>query len=508
VESKNKIIALVDTAINAASDFQQSSKATRSDLNAVFDQLKKSASISIEQIEENAEIQNTKMKKNLLEFSKGMEYHSKMQCELDELGSYVNTEANKYREDYSSQEDMIGAQKVCFDKVEQKHKSLQEQLIKNITDGVHVLINEETKKQTDEMKEQFDFMTDSNRNVLQLNGNINTSVTDILTQVGCANKTLTEHVNVVQENDVAMKNAVEDATETLEKIQNIAKENHDALDSFGEKAGVTFAKFDDHEETLAQARIAVEEERDDVSEFVSQTALACTRKGLSELGERERELTKYVTTTIISNTGNDMETTQSICKDSFTNASERVEQLKIITQQGKSTLESIVDQQCLTSDNLNQLVNSKGSDFITNGASARQLEIEERRKLMITNVEQHAEVVSTNLSETKNSTNEVKSEISTHSKDVICMDEEEPPVEDRKIFEFKDSLSSTPSTYQIYEASGLHLIDEEDSVSYINEDDNQEGNMFPISTKQENNNPMSPLSEISMNSTQVQHFTF
>jgi len=54
----------------------------------------------------------------------------------------------------------------------------------------------------------------------------------------------------------------------------------------------------------------------------------------------------------------------------------------------------------------------------------------------------------------------------------------------------------------------MHLTDEEDSYSYQNEDDNPEGDVFPISTKEENANPMSPLSEISMNSPQAQHFTF
>lgn len=98
--------------------------------------------------------------------------------------------------------------------------------------------------------------------------------------------------------------------------------------------------------SLLHKRIAVEEQRDDVSEYISRTVLECTRDGPSDLGEREREQTKYVTNTIISNTGKDMEATQSICNDSFANISERLEQLKYITQQEKSDLESIVQQQC------------------------------------------------------------------------------------------------------------------------------------------------------------------
>jgi len=40
------------------------------------------------------------------------------------------------------------------------------------------------RKKTDEMKEQFDSMNESNVNLLRMNGNINRSVTDIFSQVG------------------------------------------------------------------------------------------------------------------------------------------------------------------------------------------------------------------------------------------------------------------------------------------------------------------------------------
>jgi len=510
-ESKNKIIALVSTAIKAASDFQQSSRATRNDLTAVFDQVKESTSVSIKKVEEKAKTQNTTMLNSLAKFSTGMQYHSKMQCELENLGTYMNTEGDNYRDIASSQDDMIAEQKLCFDKTEAKHEMLQAKLITNIVNGVQELINEETKKQTEEMKEQFDYMNVSNVNLLRMNGNINRSVTDIFSQVGCTNTTLTEHVKVVQENDDTMKIAAEDATQTLDSIQNIARENQDSLESFEERVGVTLATFDDHDESLAQATIAVEEQRDDVAEYITGTALECTRDGLSELGERERKQTNYVTTTIISNTGKDMETTQSVCKDSFANISERLEQLKNVTQQGKSALESIVEQQCVTSDNLNQLVNSKGSDFITNGATKRELEIDERRNTMNKHVEHQAEIVLTRLSETENCTAEAENKILTFGKDVICMNEEVLPVEDRKIIEFKNSLSSTPSSYQIIESIDMHLMDDEDSYSYHNSDvdDDTEENAFPYKTKEDNAKPMSPLSEVSINSNpQAQHFAY
>lgn len=60
-------------------------------------------------------------------------------------------------------------------------------------------------------------------------------------------------MKVVQENDDTMKIAAEDATQTLDSIQNIAKQNQDSLESFEERVGVTLATFDDHEESLAQA---------------------------------------------------------------------------------------------------------------------------------------------------------------------------------------------------------------------------------------------------------------
>jgi len=146
VTSKNKIIALVSTAIKAASDFQQSNRVTRNDLNDVFDKVKESTSASIKKVEEKAKIQNTTMLINsLAKFSTGMQYHSKMQCELENLGTYVNTEGDNYRDIASPQEDIIGAQKLCFDQAEGKHEILQEQLIKNIVNGVQDLINEEEK---------------------------------------------------------------------------------------------------------------------------------------------------------------------------------------------------------------------------------------------------------------------------------------------------------------------------------------------------------------------------
>ena len=121
---------------------------------------------------------------------------------------------------------------------------------------------------------------------------------------------------------------------------------------------------------------------------------------------------------------------------------------------------------------------------------------------------QPSEAVLTKLSETGNSTREAENKIVSFANDVICMDEEVPAVSDRKMVEFKDTLSSTPSGYQIIEALDMHLMHEEDSYSYRDSDEEPEENTYPMTTKEDAGKPMSPLSEVSINSPPPQHFKF
>ena len=68
--------------------------------------------------------------------------------------------------------------------------------------------------------------------------------------------------------------------------------------------------------------------------------------------------------------------TQDATYDSLSNISDRFEQFRNITANGKYDLESIVEQQGMAGDTLNKAINNKYIGFITISTVKRKIEIE------------------------------------------------------------------------------------------------------------------------------------
>jgi len=515
-ESKKQILEVVAKAMQAATDFRVSSFETRNDLNAVINKLKEYTLTSTKIMNDRAQRQHSAMLENLQSFSVGMQRHGEMRSELIMLNNYMNSEGYNYREIIAAQSEMINTQKEYFTHTEEKHHHLQKELTKNIINGVQELVRVETDNIAHEMHEQFLSFHKDNSNLKQLNGDMDSSVKDIFSQVAKTGNTLTEHVQAVQDNDAMMNNAAEDTNETLTEIQNLIKRDQESMLSFREEINLNLEIFETHDESLTKACNIVKKQRDEVSEFVSETTLESTTEGLSELKKRGREQTEYVTDIAISNANKDMEATQSIWDDCFTATLNRFEHLTNITEEGNSAVRDVALKQCVTTDDLSEFIHSKKSGFIENYVNKRKLEIEDRRNAMLKNVDNHTELLSSNFVETGESTKEARNKVSSFSKDVIHMDDQTPGIAKKEQIQFKDNLSFTPSAHQIIESLDMNRIHEEDSFSFHVEEHNEEeenGSFQVNDTKDEMRQDeaskgISPLSEVSINSIQPQHFHF
>jgi len=470
-ESKKKVIEVVAAAIQAASDFRMTSFETRNNLNAVFKKLEDYTLKSTKTINDRAQTQHNVMCGNLQSFTVGMQRHGQMQAEIKRLNNVINFEGDKHRKIIAAQDEMLNARAKCYTHMEEKHRYLQEQLTKNVINGVQELIRVETDSIAHAIHEKFLSFDKTNSNLMKLNGDMDSSVKDICSQVAKAGNTLTEHVQVVQDNDVMMNNAAEDANKTLTEIQNLVKRNQESYVSFGDETNITLEAFEAHEESLTQACNVVKEQRDEVSEFVSETALESTNEGLSELNQRNREQAD-VTNTTISNASKDMETIHSIW-DNFSVASmKRFENLTDTAEEGHCAVRDIVLKQVVKMNDLNEFVNSKERDFIEKSVNKRKLEILDRRNNMVETMDYHKEVVSSNYVETGESvTNETQSNVTYFARNIIHMESETPEIQRKKKILFRDKLSSTPSSHEIIKALMAQEEEEEEFSYHVEEDE-------------------------------------
>lgn len=221
----NFFIEVVAAVIQTASDFRMSSFETRNGLNAVFKKLKDYTLISTKTVIDRAHTQHSVMRENLQSFSIGMQRHGQMQAEIKRLNNVKNSKGANHRKILAVQDDMLNARAKCYTHMEENHRYLQQQLTINVINGVQELIRVETDSIAHAIHENFLSFYKTNSNLMKLNGDIDSLVKDIYSQVAKAGNTLTEHVQVVQDNDVMMNNAAEHANKALTEIQNLVKRN-------------------------------------------------------------------------------------------------------------------------------------------------------------------------------------------------------------------------------------------------------------------------------------------
>lgn len=503
--SKESVDSMVASMSKSAADFNEATSKARDDLTIMLNEYKEATDKSTNSIYEVSDKQHQKMEDLISSFSGLMQHHVDMKDELQTQRGFMEEKENFHLKEISTQETALSDQKQSMIDAREKQNAMQLAFIENVMKGVEELVKSECDRLTSERETQFDDFQAGNSNLTQLNESMSSTAKDVFETVGSTNQSLTKHVEIVEESDETMRDGATETNDVLKQIQGTNKALQDSATAYEGNFNEKMTELTACHEPLATALETMETDCNKISDDLDTDVYDTAQKGFKYMMKAGNDQAIYAVSQIVAGADKSLNDTITERDEFLSNIENNFDELNQVTQRGKSAIEIASSEQCKTADNLNETVDTQGTDYQTNAASDRANLIDSRYNSMVEDSENHLKSMSETLDTTKTKRGDVLTEIGSYVNNIIHAEEEVPPVDDRHEIEWDSRLSQTAPAARIVESLDLETMElpEELRMGGYSPKKDTRKSLVPVDTVgQSMNKPMSPLSEVSMNQFQ------
>jgi len=483
--AKDNLVTLASSACNTLGKIRNLSSQTRVSLNKLHSGWSQSLIESSSNVESKANNQSSIISESCKSFATGMQHHNKIENELVEQLKFINEKGGLNQSNMSIQETILTNQRVTLIQAQKQQQKLQTNLIQNIMSGVHKIVKNEIAQIAKEEEQSFISFHSFNKEAVDINQKINSSVKTTFNQVEQTNSSLSKRIKVVHKNDEDMKKMAEQSNEVFSQIGQICKDQHNSLPVYECKMNNKMNQLQKQEVALDQVIQAVTKDKDHCSNHLSAQIFDKVHSGISDVRKGQTESVKYSSETFIPSAILALDKMEKPREELIKRTTSAIGHVSRVIIDGKDQIKNISQLQCKTADDLNNYVVANSESFRKSHAESRNVQINENQEQINVSAENHKKVANDVLLSSTNQTLEVKKNIRSFVTDVIKMEEGVPEIGTKNEFKYEENLSSTASSKIIIDEldfEGSEIIETAVSASNMKEDEKLTNERVSISS--------------------------
>jgi hypothetical protein len=444
-ETNEKVTNMVSSAVGALIQARIDSSETRISLSETLATFHDVSSSSVAHIQEESQKCSDQLTKSIINFSTGMKHLDRIQEELDNQRTMMNTKGVAHVAEIDEQRNLVMTQSDDISNAKFEQKRLEKAFVEQVLKGVTDLVTEQMSLMSTKHEEHLTIVEQRNQALGTLTDGVKSSANDILSDTKSANKSIQEHSNESRLNDEMMKTNGERANDVLKDIEKIASKQRDIETDFVDLINAKTDKLMKHEDAVGAATSTLKNDSISARKFVAEHVDSELKASVSQLSDIANKQTNYARGTALASTTNQLEESMQprvSLMSEFTSATDTV--LRSATE-GRGKIEKIGDKQCETADELRSDVEMKYDGFGNNVAKRRRSAIDDRKKVVVDNSDEFNKFSNETLKSTVEVTSKTSNSVNDFATNTMKFEEEVPPIAERKRIEYDPTLSSTPA---------------------------------------------------------------
>jgi hypothetical protein len=450
--AKANISRMVSKISGGLNEVKHAGTLTRRDLSSMLYQIEETSKSTLSSIETISSNQKGQISSTLEKFGEGKKHLGDMTNLLKGQNSLMENMGTKHLDDVDSLQEMMRAQRTAFEQTCIQQKKLQEEVLKNMYEGMQQLLQTEIKKLHDHSTEQQSSFNISNEKMLSQNDIIGSSVRNIFGEVKSANGNLLQHVKSAQANDNLIEKTVHESNLTFTSLENLKRDEKSSISSNIASALGHITALDQQQDEVTCTIENMVQENKNIEAYISSQVIDQTRNGLTNMCNEGQSHIKYAANTIVANTNADLERMEAPRDEFCTKVNSNLNQIASNLNDATKKIYPIIEEQCKNTESIQTTADTFSDKFKELSTSHCNKTCAEEESL-VSSISRFE--VFTIASSCNESLSETKKAVHTFSIDDIQSEEISPPLAPKTMIKYSSHLSSTPNTDIIVQ--GLNL---------------------------------------------------
>ncbi len=464
--------AIKDEIANAVSLLQKSMAEittarveTRADLRTILESSEAAYLELVKEIGSRSVHQHSKLNSDAEQFNQGMKHIDESRDDLVEQKSYLGAKLDVQHKDLTSQTLMLSNQQLAFKQAHGRQREMYEEMMSTIMNGMQKLVSDGFSRLDTENDDRLKAFEADNQMMSLMHKNIEQSTNEVASEVQKTNDSLSSHIEALFENDKTMLANSREASGTLSDIKGIAKKQHYLIGDTGKSLREKLDNLTDLDEPLKASLDEIENDRNVISENISQNIMHFAKEGVEKIIQSETETSNYFPESVIPEVFNDLDKNETENDGMAHDLLKRIDNVQEITDKAQQEMQSITQKQGRVLDDLQHSVTSRCSDFHQKNILGRNKAIETRHNMIMERADTHFKSATKSIDFTRNLSQQVDDKINVFCRDVLFVDEPTQEVATREKIHYSTNLSRTADESVIFGKLKARAQDENSNPS-------------------------------------------
>lgn len=452
--SKSNVSRMISAAVEALCDARNERESARSSHCSLLDDWREASFVNSDDIESASREQENNMSTATSNFKNGMKVYSNIDKSL--AGQRHAGEDMRYHiNQVKLQETSIVEQKEKMLAFNERRIRSQKVFMSNVLKNIGEIMQTQMDMFSREAQEAQETFKTTNEKLLSTNENLNSQAEDIAHKVDQTNSSLYHDVTLLRKDCEMTANVMEDTISVLNNISKSSAEHHSLVQRYATKADDHMSKFSALDSTNDKLLERIKEDGQSCITHMTEKVLETSVSDINSLSETGEKMMSHCSNVLSDDVKATltriMEDQEKVSQEIQNSAQETILQLAT----GEQNVMGIADVLCQHGEKSALLVSGKNIDFNNRLLKRRQEQIESVQDKVKLCVDKLSDLTSFTVTNTSVQTKSVKSQFEGYNNVVIQSNKEVPPVEERKIINFSEILSGTPSEKEILQSATL-----------------------------------------------------
>ena len=463
--SKSNISKMIASALKALSEARTDRETVRSAHGDLLGEWRESSMQSAKDVQHTARDEGQTVHESLQHFTGEMQHFGTVEQSLAQQRTLVDDDGQNHVSDVAKQQSNIMEQSTIIAETNKQRLQAQEAFINNVMSSFQTLIQTQVQKLAAEADAAHTKLKMSNDGLQTTNASLDDSAKRIVDTVDSSNKSLATHVQLLQDNDNKIAEVMKNTTAKLERMADTCSQHQSNVSEYASRADEHMSKFASLDVEADNMFESIRNNGESCSKHLTETVQEEASASYRELSDNAADMMRYCNDTLIRDCSLTLDEIMKPRQKMLDTMHDGVQSITSTMSSGEEEVKKIAQSVVSEGDESAAYVLDCAKTFNNKVMKRRREQMEATKEKITLNVNKLSDVTNLNTTNSSVQVKAVKCQIEGYSTSVMNIHEEVVPVERRKVWEYSEDLTATPSDRDILEnlsvsVDGLALHDQ------------------------------------------------